>query len=111
VSVGAETQANRLQPPVDAARDHALGDARAGIALLEFGSYTCSYCHAAHAVMADLRDRFGERIRYAFPHRPTTGDPDAPRAAELAEYARCCGGGPPRQRRRRVASLPAPSRR
>ncbi|MGE5792268.1 MAG: Na+/H+ antiporter NhaA [Bacteroidota bacterium] len=82
-----ETHTNRLEPPMDVQRDHALGDARAGIALLEFGSYTCPYCHAAHAVMADLRDRFGERMRYLFRHRPTTGDPDALRAAELVEYA------------------------
>ena len=82
-----ETQANRLEPPMDVQRDHALGDARADITLLEFGSYTCPYCHAAHAVMADLRDRFGDRLRYVFRHRPTTNDPDALRAAELAEYA------------------------
>jgi NhaA family Na+:H+ antiporter len=82
-----ETQANRLEPPLDVRRDHALGDARADITLAEFGSYTCPFCHAAHAVMADLRDRFGDRMRYVFRHRPTTGDPDALRAAELAEYA------------------------
>jgi NhaA family Na+:H+ antiporter len=82
-----ETQANRLEPPMDVQRDHALGDARADITLVEFGSYTCPYCHAAHAVMADLRDRFGDRLRYVFRHRPTTNDPDALRAAELAEYA------------------------
>jgi Na+:H+ antiporter, NhaA family len=82
-----ETQANRLEPPMDVRRDHALGDARADITLVEFGSYTCPYCHAAHAVMADLRDRFGDRMRYVFRHRPTTNDPDARRAAELAEYA------------------------
>jgi NhaA family Na+:H+ antiporter len=78
---------NRLEPPMDVRRDHALGDARADITLVEYGSYTCPYCHAAHAVIADLRDRFGERMRYVFRHRPTTGDPDALRAAELAEYA------------------------
>jgi NhaA family Na+:H+ antiporter len=82
-----ETQANRLDPPLEVRRDHALGDARADITLVEFGSYTCPYCHAAHAVVADLRDRFGDRMRYVFRHRPTTGDPDALRAAELAEYA------------------------
>jgi Na+:H+ antiporter, NhaA family len=82
-----ETQANRLEPPLDVRRDHALGEAGAGITLVEFGSYTCPYCHAAHGVIADLRDRFGDRMRYVFRHRPTTGDPDALRAAELAEYA------------------------
>jgi NhaA family Na+:H+ antiporter len=82
-----EAQANRLDPPLDLRRDHALGDARADLTLVEYGSYTCPYCHAAHEVMADLRDRFGDRMCYVFRHRPTTGDPDALRAAELAEYA------------------------
>ncbi len=82
-----EAQTNRLEPPLDVRRDHALGHARADITLVEFGSYTCPYCHEAHAVMADLRDRFGDRMRYVFRQRPTTGDPDALRAAELAEYA------------------------
>jgi NhaA family Na+:H+ antiporter len=82
-----ETPTNRLEPPLDVRRDHALGDARADITLVEFGSYTCPYCHAAHAVIADLRDRFGDRMRYVFRHRPTTADPDALRAAELAECA------------------------
>jgi NhaA family Na+:H+ antiporter len=82
-----ETPTTRLEPPLDVRRDHALGDARADITLVEFGSYTCPYCHAAHAVIADLRDRFGDRMRYVFRHRPTTADPDALRAAELAECA------------------------
>lgn len=80
-------QTSKLDPPVDAGRDHALGDASAEITLVEYGSYTCPFCHAAHEVIADLRDRFGDRMRYVFRHRPTTGNVDAPRAAELAEYA------------------------
>jgi NhaA family Na+:H+ antiporter len=87
-----EAPTNRLDPPLDVRRDHALGDARADITLVEYGSYTCPYCHAAHAVIADLRDRFGDRMRYVFRHRPTTGDPDALRAAELAEYAHATTG-------------------
>ncbi len=87
-----EVRTSRLDPALDVGRDHALGGARPDITLLEFGSYTCPYCHAAHAVMADLRDRFGERLRYAFRHRPTTGDPDALRAAALAEYAHATTG-------------------
>jgi NhaA family Na+:H+ antiporter len=82
-----DAQANRLEPPPDPRRDHVLGDGRADLTLVEYGSYTCPYCHAAHEVIADLRDRFGNRMRYVFRHRPTTGDPDALRAAELAEYA------------------------
>jgi NhaA family Na+:H+ antiporter len=67
--------------------EHALGDPHAEITLVEYGSYHCPYCQAAHEVVARLRDRFGERLRYVFRHRPITGDALARRAAELAEYA------------------------
>jgi Na+:H+ antiporter, NhaA family len=67
--------------------EHALGAPHADITLVEYGSYHCPYCHAAHEVVARLRDRFGERLRYVFRHRPITGDPLARGAAELAEYA------------------------
>ncbi|HEX2199166.1 MAG TPA: Na+/H+ antiporter NhaA [Burkholderiales bacterium] len=69
------------------AREHALGSDTADFTLLEYGSYDCPFCQSAHAVVASLRDRFGERMRYAFRHRPITGDDQALRAAELAEYA------------------------
>lgn len=55
--------------------------------LVEYGSYACPYCHAAHEVIADLRHRFGDRMRYVFRHRPITDSEDAERAAALAEYA------------------------
>jgi len=67
--------------------EHALGGDAAGLTLVEYGSYHCPYCHAAHEVVANLRDRFGDAMRYVFRHRPITGDETAQRAAELAEYA------------------------
>ena len=77
----------RLDRPVDPRRDHILGNPNADITLLEFGSYDCPYCHAAHEVIAELRDKFGERMRYVFRQRPITGSEKATEAAELAEYA------------------------
>ena len=77
----------RLDRPVDALRDHILGNANADITLLEFGSYDCPYCHAAHEVIGELRDKFGDRMRYVFRQRPITGSEKAKKAAELAEYA------------------------
>lgn len=82
-----EIRASKLDPPVDPQRDHVLGDPNAAVTLVEYGSYTCPYCHAAHEVIADLRDRFGERMRYVFRQRPITDDADALRSAELAEFA------------------------
>ncbi len=83
----AEALTNRLDRAVDVTRDHVLGNPDATITLVEYGSYTCPYCHAAHEVIANLRDRLGSRMRYVFRHRPNTGNDDAQRAAELAEFA------------------------
>ena len=81
----AQTRPTKLYRPVDAHRDHILGSPEADMTLVEYGSYTCPQCHAAHEVITDLRDRFGDRLRYVFRHCPA--DDDARRAAELAEYA------------------------
>ena len=77
----------RLYPPVDARADRVLGDENAQITLVEYGSFSCPYCYAAHDILANLRDRFGSRLRYVFRHRPITGNEHALAAAELAEYA------------------------
>lgn len=77
----------RLDRPVDRRRDHVLGDPEAELTLLEYGSYACRHCHAAHEVIVGLRNRFGDRMRYVFRHCPIADSDDAVRAAELAEYA------------------------
>lgn len=87
-----EAPGNRLVPPVDDARDHALGDPGADITLLEYGSYVCPSCHAAHEIIANLRDRFGDRMRYVFRQRPIADDLNAVPSAVLAEYAHEAAG-------------------
>ncbi|BAU49462.1 sodium:proton antiporter [Sulfurifustis variabilis] len=82
-----DTGNSRLHPPPDPASDHALGEPTADITLVEYGSFRCPFCRAAHEVIADLHDRFGDRMRYVFRHRPLAGDDLARQAAELAEYA------------------------
>ncbi|MGH8084605.1 MAG: Na+/H+ antiporter NhaA [Lysobacter sp.] len=76
---------HRLDRPVDPARDHILGAPQARITLVEYGSYDCPHCRAANRVIAALRDRFGDQLRYVFRHRPLTGSDLARRAAELVE--------------------------
>ena len=80
-------RANRLEPPIDPARDHLIGGPSAPITLVEYGSYACEYCHAAHQVVAGLRERFGDRLRYVWRHLPLTDRALATQAAELVEYA------------------------
>jgi NhaA family Na+:H+ antiporter len=83
----AHARPTKLDPPVDPERDHILGNPEAELTLVEYGNYTRRSCHAAHEVIADLRDRFGERMRYVFRQRPAGESGIARRAAELAEYA------------------------
>ena len=71
--------------------DHSLGGAGAGVTLLEYGSFHCRYCGAAHEIVGNLRDRFGDGLRYVFRHRPITDDDLARHAAEVAED-RCLAG-------------------
>jgi NhaA family Na+:H+ antiporter len=83
-----EHRAYRLDRSVDLQRDHILGNPAAPMTLVEYGSYTCTHCHAAHRVIAALRDRFGGEMRYVFRHLPITAPrEDAVRAARFAEFA------------------------
>ena len=63
------------------------GDPDAAFTLVEYGSYACAYCHAAHEVVARLRERFGDQLTYVYRHLPLTDRSIATKAAELAEYA------------------------
>ena len=85
------TPANRLDRPVDEKFDHILGPADAPITLVEYGSYACPYCRAANERIAEVRDQFGDRMRYVFRHRPLTG-------VELARRVRRAGRARPRSR-------------
>lgn len=82
----------KLDPPVDLDRDHVLGPPDPELTLVEFGSYACPHCCAVHEVVEGLRSRFGDRMRYVFRHMPVSGNENAMRAAELAEYAAATTG-------------------
>ena len=83
----AQADVTRLDRAIDPSRDHILGDPRAEMILLEYGSYACPACREANKVVARLRDQFGSRLCYVYRHRPITGSEEARRAAVLAEYA------------------------
>ena len=80
-------RADRLDRAVDPERDHVLGREESQITLVEYGSYLCTYCRSAHEVIAHLRDRFGDRLRYVYRHLPLSDRDEAKRVAVLAEYA------------------------
>ena len=87
------TTAHRLDRPVDrSARSRRSVRPSPTITLVEYGSYACPYCRAANEEIAKLRDRFGDRLRYVFRHRPITGSDD--------RAARCRAGRVPHPIRR-----------
>lgn len=77
----------RLDRPVDQETDHVLGAADAEISLVEYGSYACAHCRAANERIAQARDQLGDRVCYAFRHKPLADNSISFRAAELAELA------------------------
>lgn len=81
-----DTRRNHLERSVNPNRDHILGNLKAEMTLVEYGSYTCPTCQEAHKVIINLRDRFGDHIRYVFRHKPLNNE-IAHKAAILAEYA------------------------
>ena len=76
-----------LAPPLDPDKDHILGAPDAPLTLVEYGSYACAHCRAAHERIVDLRDQLGDQLAHAFRHRPLLGSELAVPAAELAERA------------------------
>src|SRR3954464_5566461 len=77
----------RLDRPADQETDHVLGAVDAEISLVEYGSYACPHCRAANERIAQARDQLGNRVCYAFRHKPLADNSISFRAAELAEHA------------------------
>jgi NhaA family Na+:H+ antiporter len=62
------------------------------VTLVEYGDYECPYCRQVQPMIAELRSRFGDRLRYVFRHFPISAThPDAQLAAEAAEAAAAQG--------------------
>jgi Na+/H+ antiporter NhaA len=77
-----------LDRPVDPARDHIRGPVDAPLTLVEYGDFECPFCGKATGVIRDLRERFGDDLRYIFRHLPLTDVHDhAELAAQAAEAA------------------------
>ena len=73
-----------LDRPVDPAVDHVRGPVDAPMTLVEYGDFECPFCARATGVARELRNRFGDELRYVFRHLPL---PDVHPHAELAARA------------------------
>jgi protein-disulfide isomerase len=69
-------------------QDHVIGPPTAPVTLLEYGDYECPDCLNTQPIIAELRKRFGDRLRFAFRHFPVSSiHSHATFAAGVAEAA------------------------
>jgi Na+/H+ antiporter NhaA len=69
-------------------RDHMLGRPDAPLTLVEYLDYECPFCAKATSLAVDIRNHFGDRLRYVARHLPLDDvHPHARLAAQAAEAA------------------------
>jgi Na+/H+ antiporter NhaA len=77
-----------LVRPVDPARDHIRGRPDAPLTLVEYGDFECPFCSRATGSIDQVREHFGDELRYVWRHLPLERvHPrafDAARASEAA---------------------------
>ena len=80
-----------LDPPLGP-DDHISGSPNAPYELVMYGDFECPYCAAAPSILARVRTRMGDELRFAFRHLPLESKhPHARHAAEAAEAAAAQG--------------------
>ncbi len=84
--MGWDGTAEKLLPIRDS--DHAIGDRKARITLVEYGDYECPGCGEAYWIIRELQEKLGPRMRFVFRHYAFARlHPNAERAAQAAEAA------------------------
>ena len=78
----------KLVRPVDPERDHIRGSVDAPLTLVEYGDFECPFCSRATGSIDQVREHFGDELRYVWRHLPLERvHPrafDAARASEAA---------------------------
>jgi Na+/H+ antiporter NhaA len=78
----------KLVRPVDPDRDHIRGNPAAALTLVEYGDFECPFCSRATGGIDEVREHFGNELRYVWRHLPLErAHPrafDAARASEAA---------------------------
>jgi Na+/H+ antiporter NhaA len=60
----------KLVRPVDPERDHARGGRKAPLTLVEYGDFECPFCSRATGSIDEVREYFGDDLRYVWRHLP-----------------------------------------
>lgn len=70
-----------------AAEGPSRGPAGAPITIVEFSDYECPYCSKAEAVVSQVLETYGDKVRLVYRDFPLPGHPAAQKAAEAAHCA------------------------
>lgn len=73
-----------LADPIDPQRDHIRGPVDAPLTLVEYADYECPFCAPVTGVVDEVRQHFGDDLRYVMRHLPL---PDVHPHAEVAAAA------------------------
>ena len=63
------------------------GSAEAKVTLVEFSDFQCPFCARVGPTLAQIEDKYGDRVQIAFKHMPLRMHPKAPAAHAAAEAA------------------------
>jgi Na+/H+ antiporter NhaA len=81
-----------LDRPVDVETDYIRGRVDAPLTLVEYADFECPFCARVTGVTNELRERFGDELRYVFRHLPLVDvHPHAELAARAAVAAHAQG--------------------
>jgi protein-disulfide isomerase len=81
-----------LSRPVDPRHDHIVGPVDAPLTLVEYADFECPFCAKATGVAREVREHYGDRLRYVYRHLTLPEvHPHAELAAAAAEAAAAQG--------------------
>jgi protein-disulfide isomerase len=58
--------------PVDANRDHIIGDINAKVTVIEYSDFECPFCSRFHPTLESIIDDFGGEVAWVYRHFPLT---------------------------------------
>jgi len=73
-----------LQAAISANSPASFGPATAKVQVVEFSDFECPFCSQAASVVHQIREKYGDRVRFTFRHFPLPMHPNAREAAEAS---------------------------
>ena len=68
-------------------RTNFAGPENATVTVIEFSDFECPFCGKAAPTVKQIKEQYGDRIRFVYKHFPLPSHSTAPKAAEAAECA------------------------